>query len=107
MADNFYLDEPAFEGVTDSMLVTGTNLGTDYDNLNGVLLATQGCWGDDEIGKAFEGNYWEDAEDIRVKLAPAGEGLVTSAKGVRGKARDLASLDEENARWLDSQVEEE
>jgi hypothetical protein len=107
MAENFYLDEPAFEGVADNILVSGTNLGTAYGKLNDVLLATQGCWGDDDIGKAFEKNYWENAEEVRVGMANAGEGLVETSKNVRKKAEVLADLDERNAKWLDSQVGEE
>jgi hypothetical protein len=107
MAENFFLDEPAFEGVTDGMVVAGTNLNTAYVALDGVLTATQGCWGDDDIGKAFEKNYWENAEEVWTGMETAGEGINGTAQGARRKARDLASLDERNAKWLDSQVPEE
>jgi len=107
MADDFYLDEPAFEGVTDGMLVTGNNLTTAYTDLDGVLLATQGCWGDDEIGKAFEGNYWENAEKVRTGMDGAGDGIVETSRSARLTARDLASVDEQTAKWLDSQIEEQ
>jgi hypothetical protein len=107
MADDFYLDEPAFEGVTDNILVTGTNLNTAYGKLNGVLLSTQGCWGDDDIGKAFEGNYWENAEKVRTGMDGAGDGIVETSKNARKSAQYLSTLDEENARYIDSQVEEE
>jgi hypothetical protein len=107
MADNFYLDEPAFDGVTDDMLVTGSNLTTAHGKLNRVLLATQGCWGDDDIGKAFEGKYWENAEKVRTGMDGAGEGIVETSKSARKTARDLSSVDEQTAKWLDSQIEEE
>jgi hypothetical protein len=107
MAENFYLDEPALDGVADGVLVTGTNFTTAHTKLNDTLLATQGCWGDDDIGKAFEGNYWENAEKVRTGTEGAGEGLVGTSKNMKKSAANLASVDEETAKRLDSQIEEE
>jgi hypothetical protein len=107
MADQFYLDEPALEGVTDSMIVAGTNLDTAWKKLDGVLTATQGCWGDDDIGKAFEGNYWEKADEVWTATEHAGEGINGTADYVRKKARYLEGLDERNARYIDSQLPQE
>ncbi|MFL6119321.1 hypothetical protein [Actinophytocola sp.] len=107
MAENFYLDEPAFEGVTDDLLVTGTNFKTAHTKLNGVLTAYQGCWGDDEIGMAFQNNYWENAEKVREGTENGGEGLIETARTSRKSAEYLSSVDEQTAQYLDSQVHPE
>ncbi|TDV42172.1 hypothetical protein [Actinophytocola oryzae] len=107
MAENFYLDEPALDSVADGILVTGTNFTSAYKDLDGVLTATQGCWGDDEIGKAFEKNYWENGEKVWTGTEGAGEGLTETSKNMKKSAANLSSVDEETAKWLDSQIEEE
>lgn len=107
MADDFYLDESAFEGVTDSLVTTGMNLDDAVKELNDVLLATEGCWGDDEIGKAFASNYWAIAEQVRTGMEGAGTGIVETARTMRKSAADLASVDEQTAKSLDSQIQEQ
>lgn len=104
MADEFFLDESQFRGVTSDIRSTGSKLQAAHRTLNDTLGQFQGCWGDDDIGKAFEGNYWANAEKVRIGLAEAGPGLVTTGDNVQKKADQLADVDDETADWLDKQV---
>lgn len=101
MADNFFLDGTEFEGVTDDLRSTGSDLKADQLLLSNTLVRYNGCWGDDEIGKAFEKNYWGNAEEIRLGTATAGDGIIGTADGAKQSAENLLSVDEATAKWMD------
>lgn len=103
MADDFYLDENGVLGVADGMRRTGDALSSSFNSVNDALNKDVGCWGNDEIGKSFEQNYWANATKMLDSYRPAGQDLIDGANNMARTARDLASVDLENAKWLDSQ----
>jgi hypothetical protein len=105
MADEFFLDEDEHREFTKSLENIGLGLISDHQTLSDKLAPYQGAWGTDEIGKAFEGNYLVNAEDLMAATKGAGEALVETAKYSQESADYLASVDDETARWIDSQTE--
>ncbi len=101
MAKDFYLDESAFGSVVGGLDGTGHGLKGDQVRLSTTLDQYTGCWGDDEIGKAFENNYWANAEKIRLGTGDAADGIIGTAESAGETAEILASVDEETARRLD------
>ncbi|MFC5291147.1 hypothetical protein ACFPM7_29200 [Actinokineospora guangxiensis] len=101
MAKDFYLDGQEFGVVTGDLRRTGSNLGDDQARLTTTLSQYTGCWGDDEIGKAFETNYWGNSEKVRLGSGTAAEGIVNTADSAKKTGEVLTSVDEETARRLD------
>ncbi|ONI87847.1 hypothetical protein ALI144C_07850 [Actinosynnema sp. ALI-1.44] len=102
MADEFFLDPNGFQRFTNGLDDAGTDLGNAYRKLSDVLTQFKGCWGDDEIGKGFQKNYYKDAEDLREGAGKLSKGLVETAANASQKGKSMAELDEESARILDA-----
>ncbi|MEV0679407.1 hypothetical protein AB0I60_23075 [Actinosynnema sp. NPDC050436] len=105
MADDFYLDPEGFRAFTRELRDVGEDLGEAQRQLSEVLLQYRGAWGKDQIGKAFQQKYLQPADQLEEGSGRAARGLVQSAGDAQGLANDLAGLDEDAARWMDSQVE--
>jgi hypothetical protein len=102
MADEFYLDPAEFRVVSRNLRDAGADLKAAQQRLSDVLEQYTGAWGSDEIGKAFEKNYYENAEKVRIGSGKAAGGIIKTADGAQKSADTLASLDEESARRLDA-----
>jgi hypothetical protein len=107
MADDFFLDNSQFRRVTNDLHSTGSDLVANSDSLVSELDSYVGCWGSDDIGKGFEENYWVNAQALLTGLEGAGDGVIETADYAQQSADNLESVDEETARWLDSQTETE
>lgn len=103
MAEDFYLDEDGVVHFAKGLKRTGNRLTDSYDELTNTLTDYVGCWGDDEIGKGFEKNYWDNSQELIDGMKDGGEGLVDSANGAKKSAHYFADLDLRTAKWLDSQ----
>lgn len=106
MAEDFYLDEDGMRGVTGGMRFSGEEMKSAFTDLENGLAPFVGCWGNDEIGKAFEKNYWPNASMMLDGYRPAGDDMVKGADVTMDNVTYFASLDEDNAKWLDSQKPE-
>jgi hypothetical protein len=106
MADKFYLDEDAFDDFARDLREIGKEFDLGQRELAQTLNMYTGAWGNDEIGKAFEKNYWENAEKVREGTEDAGEGVVDTARQSKKFAHYLDSLDEETARKMDKKKPE-
>jgi len=104
MADKFYLDPDEFREVSRDLREAGTDLKAAQRRLSRILDQYTGAWGSDDIGKAFETNYYENAEKVRIGAGKAGDAIVDTAGSAQKAANNLASLDEESARKLDAQT---
>lgn len=107
MADDFYLDEDGVVRFAKGLKRTGRRLEDSYEELTNTLTGYVGCWGNDEIGKGFETNYWDNSQKLLEGMGPAGEGLVDSANNTKKTARYFADLDLNTAKRLDSQKPED
>jgi hypothetical protein len=103
MAEDFYLDEDGVVHFAKGLKRTGNRLTDSYEELTNTLTGYVGCWGDDEIGKGFEKNYWDNSQELIEGMKGGGEGLVDSANGAKKSAHYFADLDLHTAKWLDSQ----
>lgn len=65
-----------------------------YDTLTGKLHAEGACWGNDDAGRAFAGNYVWPAITALEQLREASDGLATIAEGVYSWARSYIDADE-------------
>ena len=65
-----------------------------YNELTSKLLAEGDCWGNDDAGRAFAGNYVGTAVSALESMRQHSEGLVTIAEGVYAWARNYISADE-------------
>lgn len=104
MADEFYLDPDRFRAVSRDLREVGTDLNAAQRRLSGILDQYTGAWGSDDIGKAFEGNYYENAEKVRIGSGKAARGIIATAGNAQKSANNLASLDEESAKRLDAKT---
>jgi len=104
MADDFYLDPDGFRGVSCDLRQTGTDLKAAQQRLSDILGQYTGAWGSDDIGKAFEKNYYPNAEKVRTGAGTGADGIVDSAGDAQKSADNLASVVEDSAKQLDART---
>ncbi|GAA4531754.1 hypothetical protein [Amycolatopsis samaneae] len=108
MADEFYLDEAAYDGIMTDLQSIGHGIGSSFQTLADVLLEHDGAWGTDDIGKAFAKKYLGEGPDDGaradvVALGGVEENLDKSAEIGKKNARNFASVDRETAKKMDLQ----
>lgn len=102
MADDFFLDPVELQDLTNKLEATGVALGDAQRTLSSRLDKHKGAWGRDDIGKAFEKGYYDNAEDIRVGAGNAASGISDTAHNIAESGAAFQSVDEESAAWMDS-----
>lgn len=107
MGESFRLDPEGLDNANAELLVVGNALGTAFDNLVLVLDDHHGCWGDDDIGKAFAKNYVDPATEVRDGAEGAVEGIHELHEGVEESSTTFQSVDEESAIQIDRSVTEQ
>lgn len=65
-----------------------------YNELTSKLLAEGDCWGNDDAGRAFAGNYVGPAINALESMRQHSDGLATISEGVYAWARNYISADE-------------
>ncbi|GAA1981819.1 hypothetical protein [Amycolatopsis minnesotensis] len=108
MADDFFLDETAYDAIMTDLQSTGQKIGESYQLLTDVLLEYDGAWGGDDIGKAFEKKYLGDSDDSGARGdLKAFDGVEDNIKEVadigKKNAKTFAGLDHDTAQRLDLQ----
>jgi hypothetical protein len=101
VADRFELDESDAHAAGNRAETAGERLLAAHRELVAVLNDREGCWGDDDIGKAFAKNYVGMADGTRENTEILGTNLSDVGEGIRVIASDLADVDEDNARRID------
>lgn len=107
MGEQFRLDPEGLADANAELLVTGNTLGRAYDSLVLVLDDHHGCWGDDDIGKAFAKNYVDPATEVRDGAKGSVDGIRELHDGVDESSTTFQSVDEESAIQIDSSVTEQ
>jgi hypothetical protein len=108
MADEFYLDESAYDAIMTDLQNVGHEIGGDFKRLSDVLVQYDGAWGNDDIGKAFAMKYLGEKDkggalsDIPA-LAGVEENLVDSGDIGKKNARNFSEVDKETAEKMDLQ----
>lgn len=73
-------------------------------DLTGVLKAHEGCWGEDQIGKAFERKYQGPADDVKEYAADTDE-TVSKLPGILKKAAEsFQQVDADGAKRIDQSL---
>ncbi|MFD9697999.1 WXG100 family type VII secretion target [Lentzea sp. NPDC059081] len=103
MADNrFRLDPALVQSAVAQVTEAGEAVTAALAKLNGVLDHFDGCWGDDDIGKAFEQKYRTPSTTTR-KDAEGTTGAITGAAAhLADASRNFQQLDEESAARVKS-----
>ncbi|WP_156819575.1 hypothetical protein [Pseudonocardia sp. HH130630-07] len=101
MADRFELAESDAVRAGERAESAGERLQRAHGNLASVLDARNGCWGTDQIGKAFEKAYVEYADPLRENSKSLGENFSGVGTATTDMARELADVDEDNAKRFD------
>ncbi|GHF44857.1 uncharacterized protein YukE [Amycolatopsis bartoniae] len=102
MAENFRLDPAALEEATRRLGSLGDRITTAYHELAGVLDEHDGCWGEDDIGKAFAQNYVPNAKQVREGAEQAGPGVIELRNDIDDASKTFQSVDEDEARRIDA-----
>lgn len=101
MPDITSADVPGVHGMADRLESAGDRLADVLKGLQRDLGAVHGCWGDDEAGKAFEGNYVGPAEQQLADIGTTAETLGTVADNLRLIADAFQQLDAEGGGVLE------
>lgn len=107
MGESFRLDPDGLAAANGEFLVVGDKLGDAFDNLVLVLDDHDGCWGEDDIGKAFAKNYVQPSGEVREASKNAVEGIHELHDGVDESSETFQSVDEESAIQIDNSVTEQ
>jgi hypothetical protein len=101
VADRFELDENAAVAAGRRARTAGLRLREAHRELVAVLDDHDGCWGDDDIGKAFANKYVQTADGTRENTKILATNLVDTGDYIVDAAREFAGVDEDNARRFD------
>lgn len=101
VADRFELDEDEAIRAGERAESAGDRLKKAHGNLDSLLSARHGCWGTDDIGKAFEKSYLEYADPLRKNTGPLGENFSGVGEFTTGMAQEFRKVDDDNADQID------
>ncbi|WP_258346229.1 WXG100 family type VII secretion target [Saccharopolyspora gregorii] len=102
MADDFYLDPDGMRDANQRIKTAHDEMSAAFDELNAELAELYGCWGNDDVGKAFEGNYKEPAENIK----KGSQGILDGVNELTGMldetVDEFVAVDEQNRRNVEN-----
>ena len=94
MANGYTVDPTALQSSSPQYDDHAQQVADIYTELTSKLLAEGECWGGDDAGRAFAGNYVGSALNALESMWQHSEGLVTIAGGLYAWARSYISADE-------------
>ncbi|MEU3764967.1 hypothetical protein AB0E55_07890 [Amycolatopsis keratiniphila] len=107
MAERLRLDPEALEQVASRLKEAGESFAEAVTELRSELAGTDGCWGDDEIGKSFDKKYRDPAGQGQLSAGEL-EKVVTDLPAVlRAVAEGLREVDQASAWRLGHTLAEE
>ncbi len=101
MPDRFELDENEAVDAGHRAQKAGQRLREAHRALVAVLDDHDGCWGDDDIGKAFANKYVQVADGTRENTNVLATNFSDAGAYIVDVAGELADVDEGNARRID------
>ncbi len=104
MAEQFFLDEDEVSAAAKELRAVGGRLDDLSKWLIGGLDMTRGCWGDDDIGKAFAKNYLKYADVGEMGSAAAAANADAMGENIMKLSEQFVGLDEEAARRMDKSI---
>ena len=91
------IDVPGTQRVADRVESAAETYSAALTALHSVLDQHDGCWSDDEMGKAFAKNYVDTAKQALDDGKTAADTGTTMATDLRTAATQLSNQDEDNA----------
>ncbi|MEU6191961.1 hypothetical protein [Nocardia sp. NPDC047038] len=93
MNDEFRLDPDTLRRDGARLAELGERVGRTYAELQDCLAATNGCWGDDDLGEAFAKDFTPRADQLLASLRAMEESLRGTSQQVADAALDFESVD--------------
>jgi hypothetical protein len=106
MGEKFRLDSEALDSANSEFHIVGETFGRAFDTLAGVLDDHDGCWGTDDIGKAFAKNYVASATEVRGYSKGAVTGMGELYDGVAESSKTFKGVDYDSAVEIDNAVDD-
>ncbi|RSN04059.1 hypothetical protein DMC63_39950 [Streptomyces sp. WAC 05977] len=102
MPETFRLDPEGASAAAARLGALGEMLQNSLRVLEGTLDDHHGCWGKDDIGKAFANNYVPPSDEARQGARAAAEGTVQLEDGIKKSVEVLKDLDQASAARIDA-----
>jgi hypothetical protein len=106
MGERFRLDPEALDSANSEFHIVGETLSGAFDTLTGILDDHHGCWGTDDIGKAFAKNYETPSTEVRGYSKDAVTGMGDLYDGVSESSETFQGVDYDNAVKIDDAVDD-
>ena len=107
MAEKFHLDNHLMRHVTTRLADIGGDFAASSKKLTRTLDQYEGCWGEDDIGKAFDKQYSDNAGKLLDIHKQDGKYLTEAAENAGKSADNVDKVDTKTARKIDSKVPRE
>jgi uncharacterized protein YukE len=104
MAEDFYLDPDKLAQATGALRYANEELSSQLAKLTGVLQQHDGCWGTDDIGKAFAKKYVQPSHDAQAGITATTGGVDATVRNLDSASTQFQGLDEESAQRLDASI---
>ncbi|MFC9250960.1 hypothetical protein [Amycolatopsis thailandensis] len=104
MAEKFFLDPGGLAEATGRLRALGDRLDQAHRRLADTLHHHDGCWGEDEIGKAFSKNYVPAAANTLEGVREAGPALGAFAGTADKASENFSRVDRDTAARMDASV---
>ena len=98
MADDFYLDPDGMRDANQRIKTAHDEMSAAFDELNAELTELYGCWGNDDVGKAFGENYKEPAKNINEGSQGILDGVHELTGSLDEAVDEFVEVDEQNRR---------
>ncbi|MFI7124036.1 hypothetical protein [Amycolatopsis sp. NPDC049868] len=97
MGDITSVDMHAADAATKKLADDTAELSRAIGDVHQELEERSGCWGDDETGEKFEGQYMKPYKELMASLHELKDQLTLNASDIRKVPGEFAAQDEENA----------
>jgi hypothetical protein len=101
VAERFSLDPEDARRAAESIRAAGEELLAAHRQLLEELASLHGCWGDDELGRAFEKSYVSNAETTKENTGILATNVVNVGNYVIDMVKEFTQTDAEYAQRID------
>ncbi|MCA1185266.1 WXG100 family type VII secretion target [Saccharopolyspora sp. 6T] len=102
MADDFYLDPDGMRAANQRIKTAHSEMEAAFDELSAELAELYGCWGNDDVGKAFEENYKEPEKNIKEGSKGILDGVDELTGSLDEAVDEFVEVDEQNRRNVEN-----
>ena len=106
MVEKFRLDSQGVTSATGKLTAANDRLSEAFGKLDAVLQQHDGCWGTDDIGKAFDGGYAKPAAQVTTSIKTATDNTGKTGKNLNQEVTGFEAMDYEAASRIDAASEQ-